>query len=124
MLEMLGKGYEEKHIQLNSGDLLALYSDGVTETQNQAGEEFGPLRLNDVIARNLNASAAGIRDKIEAIVRKAQGPMFNNAAQAWNHGFYWNSLTPATAAPTRIARVTDAPTSPAINSPVDSGGIR
>jgi Fe-Mn family superoxide dismutase len=28
------------------------------------------------------------------IVRKAQGGMFNNAAQVWNHTFYWNSLSP------------------------------
>ncbi|MBS0487246.1 MAG: superoxide dismutase [Fe] [Proteobacteria bacterium] len=31
---------------------------------------------------------------LEAIVRKAQGGMFNNAAQVWNHTFYWNSLLP------------------------------
>jgi Fe-Mn family superoxide dismutase len=29
-----------------------------------------------------------------AIVRKSQGGMFNNAAQIWNHTFYWNSLSP------------------------------
>ena len=29
-----------------------------------------------------------------SIVRKAQGGMFNNAAQIWNHTFYWNSLSP------------------------------
>jgi Fe-Mn family superoxide dismutase len=29
-----------------------------------------------------------------AIVKKAQGGMFNNAAQVWNHTFYWNSLAP------------------------------
>jgi Fe-Mn family superoxide dismutase len=28
------------------------------------------------------------------IVRKSQGGMFNNAAQIWNHTFYWNSLSP------------------------------
>lgn len=31
---------------------------------------------------------------LEAIVKKAQGGMFNNAAQVWNHSFYWNSLSP------------------------------
>jgi Fe-Mn family superoxide dismutase len=31
---------------------------------------------------------------LEAIVRKAQGGMFNNAAQIWNHTFYWNCLSP------------------------------
>jgi len=29
-----------------------------------------------------------------AIVRKSQGGVFNNAAQIWNHTFYWNSLSP------------------------------
>lgn len=29
-----------------------------------------------------------------SIVKKAQGGMFNNAAQVWNHTFYWNSLSP------------------------------
>ena len=32
---------------------------------------------------------------LEAIIRKAQGGMFNNAAQIWNHTFYWNCLAPA-----------------------------
>ena len=29
-----------------------------------------------------------------AIIKKAQGGMFNNAAQVWNHTFYWNCLSP------------------------------
>jgi Fe-Mn family superoxide dismutase len=29
-----------------------------------------------------------------SVVKKAQGGMFNNAAQIWNHTFYWNSLSP------------------------------
>lgn len=32
-------------------------------------------------------------DPLEDIVRMAAGPLFNNAAQAWNHTFYWNCLT-------------------------------
>ena len=32
---------------------------------------------------------------LEAIIRKAQGGMFNNAAQVWNHTFYWNCLSPS-----------------------------
>jgi len=31
---------------------------------------------------------------LEAIIKKSQGGMFNNAAQVWNHTFYWNSLSP------------------------------
>ena len=32
---------------------------------------------------------------LEEIIRKSQGGMFNNAAQIWNHTFYWNGLKPA-----------------------------
>ena len=32
---------------------------------------------------------------LEEIIRKSQGGMFNNAAQIWNHTFYWNCLKPA-----------------------------
>jgi len=31
---------------------------------------------------------------LEEIVRRASGGIFNNAAQVWNHTFYWNSLSP------------------------------
>jgi len=31
---------------------------------------------------------------LEAIIKKADGGIFNNAAQTWNHTFFWNSLSP------------------------------
>ncbi|HID99195.1 MAG: Fe-Mn family superoxide dismutase [Candidatus Parabeggiatoa sp.] len=31
---------------------------------------------------------------LEDIVKKSSGGMFNNAAQVWNHSFYWNCLSP------------------------------
>ena len=31
---------------------------------------------------------------LEEIVLKAEGGIFNNAAQVWNHTFYWNGLSP------------------------------
>jgi len=31
---------------------------------------------------------------LEDIVRKASGGIFNNAAQVWNHTFFWNSMKP------------------------------
>ena len=31
---------------------------------------------------------------LEDIIRTSQGPVFNNAAQIWNHTFYWNCLSP------------------------------
>lgn len=31
---------------------------------------------------------------LEEIVKKSSGGIFNNAAQVWNHTFYWNGLSP------------------------------
>ena len=35
---------------------------------------------------------------LEDIIRKSEGGMFNNAAQVWNHTFYWNCMKPASGA--------------------------
>lgn len=46
---------------------------------------------------NLNKAVAGTADEnasLEDIIMKAEGPLFNNAAQVWNHTFFWNSLSP------------------------------
>jgi serine phosphatase RsbU (regulator of sigma subunit) len=84
-LEQLGSGgpplgimpdfdYREGRTQLQPGDVLVSYSDGVTEQTNPKGEEFGPARLQDVVSQNLDRSAAAIRDKIEAALSAfAQG---------------------------------------------------
>ncbi len=32
---------------------------------------------------------------LEEIIIRAEGPIFNNAAQVWNHTFYWNCLSPS-----------------------------
>ncbi len=32
---------------------------------------------------------------LEQIVRRAKGDLYNNAAQAWNHAFYWRCMSPA-----------------------------
>jgi Fe-Mn family superoxide dismutase len=31
---------------------------------------------------------------LEDIVKRASGPLFNNAGQTWNHTFYWNCMSP------------------------------
>lgn len=31
---------------------------------------------------------------LEALIKTTKGPVFNNAAQVWNHSFYWNCLKP------------------------------
>jgi superoxide dismutase, Fe-Mn family len=46
---------------------------------------------------------------LEDVVRSAKGKLFNNAAQAWNHDFYWHSLSPKKTRPSAaLARRIDA----------------
>src|SRR3972149_7008505 len=47
--------------------------------------------------KNLNALVEGKPEAampLREVVIKSSGPMFNNAAQAWNHSFYWDSMMP------------------------------
>jgi phosphoserine phosphatase RsbU/P len=62
--------YREGRTQLQPGDVLVIYSDGVTEAMSPTGEEFGATRLYEVVSRNIEASAAGIRDRIESSLTK------------------------------------------------------
>src|SRR5713101_5577866 len=62
--------FREGKTRLHPGDVLVIYSDGVSESVNPSGEEFGPTRLYETVARNLDASAAGIRDRIESALTK------------------------------------------------------
>jgi len=32
---------------------------------------------------------------LEEIIKKASGPIYNNAAQIWNHTFFWNCMKPS-----------------------------
>ena len=46
---------------------------------------------------NLNSLIPGTpfeNSTLEEIVLKSEGPVFNNAAQVWNHTFYWHCLKP------------------------------
>ncbi len=66
--------FHEGRTQLQPGDALVIYSDGVSESADPHGEEFGATRLYEAVAGNLAATASGLRDCIEAAITKfAQG---------------------------------------------------
>lgn len=50
MLE--GSSYREGAVEVERGELLAVYSDGITEAENGAGEEFGTGRLETLLRAN------------------------------------------------------------------------
>lgn len=58
--------FELGQITLSQGEVLIVFSDGVSEAENNLGEEFGVERLSQVVRTNLSRSAAGLRDKIES----------------------------------------------------------
>ena len=51
--------------QLEPGDVLSIYTDGVTETTGHSGEEFGETRLLETLRRNRALEAASILQNIE-----------------------------------------------------------
>ncbi len=60
--------YGEGRRELGLGDLLALYTDGVVETPNATGEEFGSARLVEILTRQKDASLADMLARvIEAV---------------------------------------------------------
>ncbi|MBP6299575.1 MAG: superoxide dismutase [Fe] [Arenimonas sp.] len=59
--------------------------------------DFHYSKHHQAYVTNLNNLIVGTEFEsadLETIVRKAQGGLFNNAAQVWNHTFYWNCLAP------------------------------
>jgi len=59
--------------------------------------EYHYGKHHQAYVNNLNNLVPGTEFEnmsLEAIIQKAKGPIFNNAAQVWNHTFYWHSLSP------------------------------
>lgn len=64
-----GVPFEEKQTTISPGDVLVLYTDGITEGENLAGEQFGEERLYRVIAETADGPAQAIADTILAATR-------------------------------------------------------
>ncbi len=59
--------------------------------------EFHYGKHHQTYVTNLNNLVEGTDDankSLEDIILSSDGGLFNNAAQVWNHTFYWNSLSP------------------------------
>ncbi len=60
--------------------------------------EFHHGKHHKAYVDNLNKMISGTEFEamdLEGIIKKSSGGIFNNAAQIWNHTFYWNCLSPA-----------------------------
>ena len=72
---MGGVTYERGEIALKSGDVIAMFTDGVTEAMNPEDEEYDDPRLEELLVRVRDRSAQGILDAVledlEAFTRGA-----------------------------------------------------
>ncbi|GFO69715.1 hypothetical protein GMLC_32940 [Geomonas limicola] len=68
-----GVSFEERSIQIEPGDLLFLYTDGITETEGARGELFGTRRLQTILAREHRKTAAGLIEAVLAALRAFNG---------------------------------------------------
>jgi sigma-B regulation protein RsbU (phosphoserine phosphatase) len=64
--------YEDATIELRPGDQVLFYTDGITEAQTDAGEQFGMERLDQVLGR-CRGAAAIIDDVLNAVERFTGG---------------------------------------------------
>lgn len=65
-----GWEYSLSETAMNNGDMLVLYTDGVTEAVNDADQEFGEARLIEAVRKNRSLSA---RDLAEAVTAEVLG---------------------------------------------------
>jgi len=71
--------------------------DALTPHISQDTLEFHYGKHHKTYVTNLNNLIPGTEFEnmsLEEIVLKSSGGIFNNAAQVWNHSFYWNCLAP------------------------------
>lgn len=67
--ELFDEVLEEHEVQLESGDLLALYTDGITEATNPEGEEFERVRLATSLQRHLDRPLDEVVKTVDRYVR-------------------------------------------------------
>lgn len=65
--------YAEFTIQMKPEDVLVIYSDGITDSVNEADEEFGEQRLIEIVRRYRNRTASQIRDRIDEAINQFVG---------------------------------------------------
>jgi sigma-B regulation protein RsbU (phosphoserine phosphatase) len=65
--------FETGAVDFGADDLLVLFSDGVTEAENPAGEEFGDDRLAICLAAVRSGSSVAVRDAVQRAVHEFCG---------------------------------------------------
>jgi Fe-Mn family superoxide dismutase len=77
---------------------LPFASDALAPHMSKETFEYHHAKHHQAYVTNLNNLIKGTAHEsqdLEAIVKSASGPTYNNAAQVWNHTFFWSCLKPA-----------------------------
>lgn len=70
-----GQPYEEAVVPIRRGDLLFFYTDGLLEAENEAGDMFGPERLQAILAQQQGEGVDRILERVEEAARQFRGAM-------------------------------------------------
>ncbi|MEW6207127.1 MAG: PP2C family protein-serine/threonine phosphatase [Acidobacteriota bacterium] len=65
--------FQAGQVALQYGDMIALYSDGITEAESAGGEEFGEQRLRRIIESHLSKPLVEIQEAVISSVREWAG---------------------------------------------------
>ncbi|PWK50098.1 superoxide dismutase [Pleionea mediterranea] len=71
--------------------------DALAPTISEETLEFHYGKHHNTYVDKLNGLVKGTEFEnasLEDVIKKSSGGVFNNAAQVWNHTFYWNSMSP------------------------------
>lgn len=68
-----GSEWQQAAVSLAAGDMLAIYSDGITDAQNTNEEFFGEERLRSILADSLGRSAREVQQAVLSAVRAFVG---------------------------------------------------
>lgn len=106
-----GVRYQSFSRRLKAGDLLALYTDGVTEAMNPAGELYGDGRLLSFLQQKCRRNARGVLEALAQDVRAhaAGAPQSDDitALVVRYHGAQGDAAVPAAPPPESAARAPD-----------------
>jgi sigma-B regulation protein RsbU (phosphoserine phosphatase) len=96
-------GYEfhDDEIQLEVGDALFLYTDGVTEARNTSNEEFGNDRLDNQLSKSNQSQVENLVDVVVKAVEQFAGEMeqFDDITCL---AVRWNAIKPPDSAPCKV----------------------
>jgi serine phosphatase RsbU (regulator of sigma subunit) len=68
-----GHGYKESSVDIGKGDLLFFYTDGLVETENEAGDMFGAERLEALLEAEHAHGIDTVLERVERAIREFRG---------------------------------------------------